>query len=193
MGLPLRHPEERYTYSDYASWPEDTRYELIDGVAYAMAGPNRRHQEIVLELGRQLANALEGHPCRVYIAPFDVRLPKADEADDRVDTVVQPDLSVFCDRSKLDEKGARGAPDWVIEVLSPPTAAHDQTVKLPVYERAGVRECWLVHPTDRIVTVYWLTDGAYDRPDVFELVGHTASRVLPEVAIDWDRLPRDLD
>jgi len=193
MGLPLRHPAERYTYADYASWPEDTRYELIDGVAYAMAGPNRRHQEIVGNLFLQLANALEGHPCRVYVAPFDVRLPKADEADQAVDTVVQPDLSVFCDRSKLDDEGARGAPDWVIEVLSPATAGHDQILKRHAYERSGVREFWLVHPTDRIVIVYCLTDGAYGRPDIYELNGKTASRVLPELAIDWDRALRDLD
>jgi len=193
MGLPLRHPAERYTYADYASWPEDTRYELIDGVAYAMAGPNRRHQEIVGNLFLQLANALEGHPCRVYVAPFDVRLPKADEEDEAVDTVVQPDLSVFCDRSRLDDKGARGAPDWIIEVLSPATAGHDQILKRRAYERSGVREYWLVHPTDRIVIIYWLTDGAYGRPDVFELVGSAVSRVLPELAIDWDRALRDLD
>ncbi len=193
MGLPVRHPVERYTYGDYQTWPEDTRYELIDGVAYAMTGPNRRHQELVGNLFLQLANALEGHPCRVYIAPFDVRLPKTGEADDEIDTVVQPDLSVFCDRSKLDDKGARGAPDWVIEVLSPATAGHDQIVKRRAYERAGVREYWLVHPTDRVVTVYWLIDGAYGRPDVFELTGTTPSRVLPELAIDWDRALRDLD
>lgn len=193
MGLPLRHPAERYTYGDYQTWPEDTRYELVDGVAYAMTGPSRRHQEIVGNLFVQLANALEGRPCRVYVAPFEVRLPKADEADALVDTVVQPDLSVFCDRTKLDERGARGAPDWVIEVLSPATAGHDQIVKRRAYERAGVREYWLVHPTDRIVTIYWLTDGAYGRPDIYELTGSTASQVLPELAIDWDRALRDLD
>ncbi len=129
MGLPLRHPHERYTYADYRRWPEEQRYELIDGVAYAMAGPSRRHQRLVGELYRQLANALEDHPCQVYIAPFDVRLPKADEADVEIDTIVQSDLSVFCDPGKLDDAGARGAPDWVIEVLSPATAGHDQIVK----------------------------------------------------------------
>lgn len=193
MGLPVRHPSERYTYADYLSWPEDTRYELVDGVAHAMTGPNRRHQEIVGNLFVQLANGLEAHPCRIYIAPFDVRLPKADEADEQVDTVVQPDISIFCDRAKLDERGARGAPDWVIEVLSPASAGHDQIVKPRVYERAGVREYWLVHPTGRIVTVYWLSVGAYGRPDVFELKGSTPSRVLPELVIDWERALRDLD
>lgn len=193
MGLPQRQPPAYYTYADYASWPEDQRYELIDGVAYAMTGPNRRHQEIVGELHRQIANALQDSPCRVYLAPFDVRLPKGEEADEQIDTVVQPDLSVFCDRGKLDDKGARGAPDWVIEVLSPATAGHDHILKRRVYERAGVREYWLVHPTDRIVTVYWLTDGQYGRPDVYELAGTTASRLLPEIAIDWDRALRDLD
>lgn len=193
MGLPVRHPDERYTYGDCLTWLKDTRYELIDGVACAMTGPNRRHREITVNLSLQIAPALEGHTCRVSIAPFDVRLPKADEPNERVGTVVQPDVSVFCDSSRLDEQGARGAPEWVIEVLSPATAGHDQFLKRRAYARAGVCEYWLVHPTDRILTVYWLTDGVYGRPDVYGLTGTTPSRVQPAVVIDWDRIWRDLD
>ncbi|MCX7672199.1 MAG: Uma2 family endonuclease [Thiobacillaceae bacterium] len=193
MGLPLRKPPERFTYADYAAWPDEQRYELIDGVAYAMTAPGRRHQALLFAMARQIADCLEDTPCRVYLAPFDVRLPKGEEADEQIDTVVQPDLSVFCDRSKLDEQGARGAPDWVIEVLSPATAGHDHIVKRQVYERAGVREYWLVHPLDRIVTVYRLADGQYGRPDVYELAGITASRLLPQVHIDWERVLRELD
>jgi len=129
MGLPKRDIEY-HTYADYCSWPDDARYELIDGVAYAMGpAPVRRHQGILGEVFRQVANVLEGSPCRPYIAPFDVRLPKAGEIDDEVNTVVQPDLVVICDRAKLDDKGCRGAPDWVVEVLSPSTAGHDQILK----------------------------------------------------------------
>ena len=103
MGLPLRDTL-RHTYGDYLAWPEDMRYELIDGIAYAMApAPLRLHQEVLLEIARQTANALEGKPCRPFVAPFDVRLPRADEADRDIDTVVQPDLVVVCDRGKLDE------------------------------------------------------------------------------------------
>lgn len=190
MGLPLRD-RQRHTYADYLGWPEDERYELIDGVAYAMTpAPGRRHQEITGELFRQIADALEGHPCRVYVAPFDVRLPRGSEADDQVDTVVQPDLSVICDQSKLDERGCRGAPDWVIEVISPSTASHDQVKKRDVYERAGVPELWLVHPGDGIVSVYGLDAGQYGKPRISELEGRLASQVLPHVEIDWSRALR---
>jgi len=137
MGLPKRD-EARHTYPEYCRWPEDARWELIDGIAYAMPpAPSRRHQEVLGELFRQVANALAGHPCRPFIAPFDVRLPRAGEADDAIDTVVQPDLSVACDPGKLDERGCRGAPDGVVEVLSPATAGHDHIIKRGVYERTG--------------------------------------------------------
>jgi Uma2 family endonuclease len=191
MALALRDPH-RHTYAEYCAWPEDVRYELIDGQAYAMSpGPNRRHQEVVGELFRQVADALEGTPCRVYVAPFDIRLPRGSEADDDVDTVVQPDISVICDRSKLDDRGCRGAPDWVIEVLSPSSASHDQILKRALYERHGVREYWVIHPVDRIVTVYRLVDGAYGRPDIFELEDTLACGILPEVVIDWARVMRE--
>lgn len=193
MGLP-RRDIEYHTYADYCSWPDDVRYELIDGVAYAMGpAPVRRHQGILLELARQVANILEGSPCRPYIAPFDVRLPKADEIDNEVDTVVQPDLVVICDRAKLDDKGCRGAPDWVVEVLSPSTAGHDQILKRALYQRVGVREYWLVHPVDRIVTIYTLNSGSYGVPDVRELAGTLAVAVLPAIVIDWERVVRELD
>lgn len=116
-----------YTYRDYYTWPIDERWELIDGKAYNMSpAPTRRHQEVAGELFRQTANFLQNHPCQIYAAPFDVRLPRGGEADDLIDTVVQPDLSVICDSEKLDKAGCRGAPDWIIEVLSPATAAKDQ-------------------------------------------------------------------
>ena len=193
MGLPLRDIEH-HSYADYVAWPDDARYELIDGIAYAMSpAPTRRHQEVAGEIFRHIAEALEGSPCRPYIAPFDVRLPHGDKADDAsIDTVVQPDISVICDRSKLDERGCVGAPDWIIEVLSPGTASHDQIVKRALYERAGVREYWLVHPVDRIVTIYLLDQGAYGRPDVRELVGELAPTVLPEVLIPWERVLREI-
>jgi Uma2 family endonuclease len=119
-------------------------------------------------------------------------LPKRDENDEEVETVVQPDVLVVCEPSKLDRRGVRGAPDLVIEVLSAATASHDQVLKRRVYERAGVREYWLVHSVDRVVTVYRLVDGEYGRPDVFELAGTTPVGVLPGVAIAWDELVQRL-
>ena len=188
MGLALR-TEKHYTYADYLQWPDDTRYELIDGEAFRMAPtPLIEHQEIAGEVYCQLANQLDGQPCRPYIAPVDVRLPRKDEADAAIDTVVQPDVLVVCDPSKIDRRGVRGAPDWVLEVLSPSTAAHDQIAKRRTYERAGVREYWLVHPGDRTLTVYVLENGQYGRPEIYELKDATPIGVLPGVSIAWDAL-----
>ena len=153
MGQPLRKSPTIFTYADYCRWPDDERWELIEGMAYRMVTPGLVHQAVVGELFLQIANYLRGKPCRPFIAPFDVRLPRGNEADEEVTTVVQPDISVICDPDKLDDRGCRGAPDWVIEVLSPNTAAKDQIQKLAAYEQAGVREVWLVHPTDRVVIV----------------------------------------
>lgn len=192
MGLPFRD-SERHTYADYLSWPEDVRYELIDGRAYLMApAPSLEHQDVAGEIYRQLSNTLEGKPCRPFIAPVDVRLPKANELDEQIDTVVQPDVLVVCDESKLDRRGVRGAPDFVVEVLSSSTASHDHVLKRRVYERAGVREYWLVHPIDRMVTIYRLLDGEYGKPDVQELSGETAVGVLEGVSVAWDDLVRRL-
>ncbi len=188
MGLALRDPEY-HTYGDYLAWPEDVRYELIDGDAYRMAPtPTISHQDIAGEVYHQLRNALSGKPCRALIAPVDVRLPKADETDECIDTVVQPDVLVICDEKKVSERGVRGAPDWVLEVLSPSTASHDQVKKLALYERHGVREYWLVQPWGKVLTVYTLKDGAYGRPATQELAGETAVGVLEGVVIQWDEL-----
>lgn len=188
MGLALRD-KKRHTYGEYLQWPDEVRYELIDGEAIMMSpAPALDHQDIAGELFRQVANALEGTPCRPFVAPVDVRLPRGDEADDAIDTVVQPDVIIVCDPGKLDRRGVRGAPDWIAEVLSPSTAAHDQIAKRRIYERAGVPEYWLVHPTDRTVTIYTLRNGAYGRPDIFELKGFTPFLTLPELEIAWDAL-----
>lgn len=188
MALALKD-HDRHSYDEYLRWPEDVRYELIDGVAYLMApAPTVRHQDIAGEIFRQIANTLQGKPCRVFIAPVDVRLPKADEADEAIDTVVQPDVLVVCDERKISERGVRGAPDFVVEVLSPATAGHDQVKKRRIYERHGVREYWLVHPTDQVLTVYRLVGAEYGKPDVQELAGETPVGVLPGVTILWDAL-----
>lgn len=188
MGLPLKD-HQHHNYRDYLGWPDDVRYELIDGEAYCMApAPDLVHQDVAGGLYRQLGNALEGRACRVFIAPVDVRLPRAGEADDAVDTVVQPDVLVVCNPDKLDRRGVRGAPDWIAEVLSPSTASHDQIAKRRVYERAGVAEYWLIHPTDRVLTIYRLDGAEYGKPDICELAGVTPVGVLPGVVIDWGAL-----
>ena len=188
MVLKARDPAI-HTYGEYLRWPDTPRYELLDGIAYAMSpAPLIAHQQIVAHIARVLGNALVGQPCQALVAPVDVRLSHGDEADESIDTVVQPDVLVVCDPTRIDRRGVRGAPDLVVEVLSPSTAAHDQLRKRRVYERAGVREYWLVHPTDRMVTVYRLQAGEFGKPDVFELKGATPVAVLPGVEVAWDDL-----
>jgi Uma2 family endonuclease len=169
----------RYTYADYLKWTEGQRWELIDGVAYSMSpAPSVQHQRVSRELQGQLHAKLRGGPCELFAAPFDVRLPEGSEADDEVETVVQPDLVVICDPKKLDQAGCRGAPDLVIEILSPTTAYRDQTEKLRLYERHGVRELWIVNPDVETVFVYRLgADALYPKPEVYrsgEVVGLSA-------------------
>lgn len=180
-----------HTYADYLVWSATSGNEVIDGIAYVREppSPSRLHQEIVLELGHQIVASLRGKPGRAYVAPFDVRLPKHSGADDQIDTVVQPDVFIVCDPQKLDDRGMRGAPDWVAEVLSPSTAHYDRTIKLSAYERAGVPEVWLIDPADRTVTIHRAAGGRYGQPVVLELRGRTAITVVPGVSIDWDCLP----
>ena len=146
-----------YTYADYLSWDDNIRRELIDGVIYMMAPPNRRHQRVSGELFKQLAVFLTGKSCEVYHAPFGVRLNAA-EGDDNV---VEPDIVVVCDKSKLDDMGCVGAPDMIVEILSPSTSAYDKWVKFNKYLRAGVREYWIVDPADHTVNAYVLENGKY--------------------------------
>jgi len=190
----LRRDNLHHTYADYLTWSRDYGDELVDGVAYVREppAPSRIHQEVVGELYRQVAAALDGKSSRAYVAPIDVRLPKSGEADDNVDTLVQPDVVIVCDRRKLDERGICGAPDWVAEVLSPSTASHDQIVKLAAYERAGVPEVWLIHPTDRTLAIYRIEAGRYARATVVELKGQTSVTALSDVTVDWDRLLANL-
>jgi Uma2 family endonuclease len=189
---PMRQRDmQHHTYADYLVWSAPSGNELIDGVAYVREppSPSRLHQEIVVELSHQITTSLRGKPGRVYVAPLDVRLPKDGGADDQIDTVVQPDIFITRSLQKLDDRGMCGVPDWVAEVLSPPTARYDRTTKLAAYERAGVPEVWLIDPTDRTVAIYRLAAGHYTPPVVLELKGRTAITAVPGVSIDWDCLP----
>jgi len=149
--------DRHYTYADYLTWDDDIRYEIIDGVPYAMAGANLAHQVISGELYSQLHGFLNGKPCMVLAAPFDVRL----NAESHDDIVVQPDLLVVCNKFKLDDKSYKGAPDMVVEILSPSTAGRDKLVKFNKYLKAGVKEYWIVDPERKIVEVYVLRGTSY--------------------------------
>jgi len=150
--------DERYTYADYAGWDGENRYELIDGKAYMMSSPTATHQRILIGLLRQLADFLDGNKCEVFIAPFDVCLKAKGDEDD---TVVQPDLLVVCDQAKIEKKRCNGAPDLIIEIVSPSTSRHDRIIKLNKYLQAGVKEYWIADPDDQGVTVHTLENGRY--------------------------------
>ena len=153
-----RKLEARYTYADYCAWPNDKRWELIDGKAYALAAPSLGHQRASGEVFRQLSNFLLGKPCQVFSAPCDVRL----DADGDDGDVVQPDILVVCDSKKLEDgKSVVGAPDLIVEVLSPSTATHDLIRKLLLYQRSGVREYWVADIDSKLMYINVLRDGRY--------------------------------
>jgi len=156
MQLPNK---PKYTYADYANWSDGKRYELIDGEVYMMSpAPSVNHQEISVNLVFQFATFLKGKTCKVFSAPFDVRL----NADAEDDTVVQPDISIVCDPDKIKNgKNCKGAPDMIIEILSPSSARRDQFYKFNQYLAAGVKEYWIVYPETKTVQAYTLTEGQY--------------------------------
>lgn len=157
MALPL---EKRYTFEDYLTWLDDERWELIDGIAYNMTpAPSFKHQRLAGNFYRILGNKLSGKPCIPGISPIDVVLSEYD--------VVQPDVLVVCDKRKITEANIQGAPDLIIEVLSPSTAIKDKREKKTLYERCGVREYILIDPTESYVERFALKDGVYGVPEIF--------------------------
>ena len=172
--------DRRYTYADYYRWDDGKRYELVDGQAYLMEpAPAWGHQGVSVELEYQIKAYLKGRPERMYHAPFDVRL-NADAGDD---TVLQPDIVVFCDSSKLSGTGCIGAPDMVVEILSPYTASRDNVLKFNRYLLAGVREYWIVDPDARSVQACVLNHGGYD-VKVFTEADRVPVHILDGCVID---------
>ena len=150
----------RFTYADYREWEldEGERYELIYGETYAMSAPNAYHQSILMELAKQIAVFMTGKPCKVYPAPYDVRLFY--EEDENDDTVVQPDISVVCDADKRGKEGCHGPPDFIAEILSPSNTAIEMERKFALYREAGVREYWVLDPEHKTLHAYLLKDRA---------------------------------
>ena len=148
----------QYTYADYKMWDDDVRVELIDGVVYDLAAPSQNHQKVSIALTLIFGAYLRNKTCDFFVAPSDVRLNYKDEDN----TVVQPDLFVVCDKTKLDGQNCNGAPDLVIEILSPSNTKMDTLLKFNAYLKAGVKEYWIVNPMDETVTVFLLNNGAYN-------------------------------
>ena len=175
----------KYTYKDYLKWDDDIRCELIDGYPYMMSAPTIRHQRISRKLLVQLDTFLQGKTCEVFHAPFDVRLYAgvSDLADDAVDTVVQPDLVVICDDTRLDKTGCKGAPDMAIEILSPSSTDKDKMIKYWKYLKAGVREYWIVDPDNNRLMVH-LLDEDYQVIHTYSSEERAPVNILPGCTID---------
>jgi Uma2 family endonuclease len=151
---------KEYTYSDYLLWQFSERVELIKGFINKMSpAPNRFHQTVSRNITGLFFNSFKKHPCNVYVAPFDVRLPIKSKKKDT--TVVQPDLCVVCDQSKLDDQGCNGAPELMIEILSPNNSKYDLDTKFKLYQEAGVLEYWILEPVEKMLLVYTLINGKY--------------------------------
>lgn len=187
MALPQLKEHQRFSYADYLAWPDGERWELIDGVPYAMSpAPGSRHQHIQAGFIAQLYTQLKGRVCQVFGAPFDVRLSATDnQSDSEIDTVVQPDVVVVCDRNKIDDRGCNGSPDLIIEILSPSTSKYDLSDKRSLYERHGVGELWFVHPLDNTAMIFYLQENRkYGSPDVYGADATVALRSVDGIEID---------
>jgi Uma2 family endonuclease len=177
--------DSRFTYADYLGWEGPERYEIINGEAFMMASPTVEHQAIVVEILAQLAAFLRGKPCQVLTAPLDVRLfPEEDRSDD---TVVQPDILVVCDKSKLSKGSVDGPPDLVIEILSPSNTQKQMFLKFESYLNAGVREYWVLDPEEKKVQVHVLREGRYIS-SVYKKDAAVPVSVLPPFNLDLKSL-----
>ena len=176
MGEGALKLDRRFTWADYREWPDDERWEIIAGEAYAMSpSPSSRHQIISAELCRQMANFFKGKPCRAIAAPMDVRLSEED--------VVQPDLLVVCDPRKIEVTHVEGAPTLVVEILSPSSSLRDRALKTALYAKARVKEYWIVTPWPSLVEVFVLDRGGYRLHRAFTKEEELASPAFPELKV----------
>jgi len=182
-----------YTYADYLKWTIEERLELIKGKIFRMSpAPNRMHQTLSMRIASPIYNLLRGQGCKVYTAPFDVRLPRKSPKDEDIITVVQPDICVVCDPSKLDERGCIGAPDLVVEILSPSSNKKELKNKYEVYEESGVKEYWIVTPQERTFFRYILDDLGRFQPTHLLTEGDIVTTpILPGLALDLEEVFAD--
>ena len=179
-----------YTYADYLMWKIKDRLELLKGKIFQMGAPSLTHQTVSMNFSRLLSNYFYKTPCKLFAAPFDVRLAKKGEKDNEIYTVVQPDLCVVCDADKLDERGCWGAPDLIIEILSPGNSKKEMLNKYELYEEAGVREYWVVRPDYKEITQFVLENNKYRTlPPVVEgTIIHSA--IFPDLSLQTEDIFR---
>lgn len=183
-----------YTYADYLTWNFQERLEILKGKIFKMSpAPNRKHQEISAKIFRKFDRYFEKKPCNIYYAPFDVRLInyKKSTSDKEISTVFQPDICVICDKTKLDDRGCLGAPDLIIEILSPGNSKKEMDIKFDLYEENGVKEYWIVEPYQKSILIYTLQNDKYIglKPIVEEGLVH--SPLFPEMSFNVEEVFRE--
>lgn len=182
-----------YTYADYLQWTFDERLELIKGYIFKMSpAPAELHQRIFGKVFVKLHTHLDNKPCQVYAAPFDVRLVRKSANDREITTVVQPDICVICDQQKIDKKGCLGAPDIVVEILSPGNNKKELKNKYEVYEEVGVKEYWIIHPSEKTFFKYVLDqEGKFQPTKLLTFGDEVTSLILPGFALSLDEVFAD--
>ena len=182
--------KSQYTYSDYLTWDDDVRRQLINSVVYSeISAPNRKHQDVVGSLSTIIKNYSRGKKIWIYYAPFDVRLVREGEEDLHTLNVVQPDISVFCNESMLDDKGAKGVPDWIVEILSPSNEEVDKVRKLLLYQSYGVKEYWIIDPEKKEVKIFKLNErNQYDLQSEITNTEVLIPTFFPDLNIDFNEL-----
>jgi Uma2 family endonuclease len=180
-----------YTYADYLTFTEDQPVEIIDGRIIAMSpAPSRIHQKIIMEVSAEIRNYIKSNngPCEVYPAPFDVILKTDDEDMSNSKNIVQPDISVICDKNKLTDKGCIGSPDMIVEVVSAFNPSNDYIKKLNLYNIYKVKEYWIVNPMKKNILVYTLTDTGYDMPSVYTFNDKVKVGIYENLEIDFNSI-----
>lgn len=184
--------DKTYTYADYLKWTFEDRLELIKGKIFKMTpAPGASHQRQSGTIHAKLYNYLENKPCEVFSAPFDVRLPRLSGNDKEIITVVQPDICVICDPAKVDERGCLGAPDIVVEILSPGNNKKELKNKYEVYEESGVLEYWIIHPQEKTFLKYTLVNGSFQPSRLLTIGDEVTTPVLPGFTLKLDELFAD--
>ncbi|MEX2592592.1 MAG: Uma2 family endonuclease [Anditalea sp.] len=184
----------KYSYADYLTWQIDEMVEIIKGRLFKMtAAPSRIHQKVATKLSYRLYGFLKEKPCEVYIAPFDVRLPTTSTKNEDVYTVVQPDICVICDKKKLDDAGCIGAPDLIVEILSPGNNKKELKNKYEVYQEYGVREYWIIHPNEQTLLIYSLKNSGFIPSRLFTSGDNVGSNVIHGFNLDLEDFFKDME
>lgn len=180
-----------YTYADYLTWNFQERLEILKGKIFKMSpAPSRKHQEISAKIFRKLDRYFENKSCNIYYAPFDVRLInyKKSTSDKEISTVFQPDICVICDKDKLDDRGCLGAPDLIIEILSPGNSKKEMDIKFDLYEENGVKEYWIVEPYQKSILIYTLQNDRYIGLKPIAEEGLVHSPLFPELSFNVEEV-----